>query len=145
MYVNIPNNQAIFLAQLLLLFTELKFTMCTLNLFSVDGWPGWYSVNNVSWLVRIFYFFYILASLNSHGKLLYIHHHRPKGQLIETMALIHEGKFITRLMGESLCTYNCTLPNQFYAFDHEFPASAFFLVNQGAKKVSSTACHSGKL
>ena len=63
------------------------------------------------------------------------------------MALIHEGKFITRLMGEPLRTYNiyCILPNQLYAFDHEFLASAFFLVNQGAKKVSFTACHSGKL
>ena len=61
------------------------------------------------------------------------------------MALIHEGKFIARLMEEPLGTYNCTLPNQFYAFDHEFLASAFFLVNQGAKKVSFTACHSGKL
>ena len=102
------------------------------------------SITSLDW--RIFHFLYISASPNIHGKLLYIHHHqRPKGQLIETMALIHEGKFITRLMGEPPCTYNCTLPNQFYAFDHKFPASAFFLVNQGAKKVSSTACHSGKL
>ena len=112
MYVKIPNNQAIFLAQLLLCFTELKFTMCILNIFSVDGWPGLYSVNNISWLERIFHFLYISASPNIHGKLLYINHHRPKGQLIEMMALIHEGKFITRLMGESLCTYNCTLPMQ---------------------------------
>ena len=40
-----------------------------------------------------------------------IHHHRPKGQLIEMMALIHEGKFITRLMGEPLQTYNCNNNN----------------------------------
>ena len=31
---------------------------------------------------------------------MYINHHRPKGQLIEMMALIHDEKFITRLMGE---------------------------------------------
>ena len=120
MYVKIPNNQAVFLAQLLLWFTELKFTMCILNLFSVDGWPGWYSVDNISWLEN-FSFFYISASPNIHGKLLYIYQQRPKGQLIEMMALIHEGKFITYII-------NCTLPNQFYAF--EFPASAFFLVKR---------------
>ena len=89
--------------ELLLWFTELKFTMCILNLFSADGWPGWYSVNNISsWLENFSFFFYISASPIIHGKLLCIHHHRPKGQLIETMALIHEGKFITRLMGEPL-------------------------------------------
>ena len=114
MYVKIPNNQAIFLAQLLLWFAELNFTMCILILFSVDGWPGWYSVNNISW-VDNFSFFYISASPNIHGKLLYINHHRPKGQLIEMMALIP-------------WQYNCTLSNQLYAF--EFPASAFFLVNR---------------
>ena len=101
--------------------------MCILNLFSVDGWPGWYSVNNISW-VENFSFFYISASPNIHGKLLYINHHRPKGQLIETMALIHEGKFITRLMGEPFGTCNWTLPYQFFAF--EFPASAFFLLKR---------------
>ena len=116
MYVKIPNNQAVFLAQLLLWFTELKFTMCILNLFSVDGWPGWYSVNNcISWLENFSFFFNISARPNIHGKLMYINHHRPKGQLIEMMAL-------------APWQYNCTLPNQFYAF--EFPASAIFLVNR---------------
>ena len=70
-------------------------------------------IQSITSLERIFHFFYTSASPNIHGKLLYINHQRPKGQLIEMMAL-------------APWQYNCTLPNQFYAF--EFPASAFFLV-----------------
>ena len=61
------------------------------------------------------------------------------------MALIHEGKFITRLMGEPLGT---TIQLELQAF--EFPASAFFLANRqrgtfwGVSETMFNSCQSRK-